>query len=98
MEEGVKKWIQEQQDKYHKVPGVEYDVNVRWEKGIPHHPRSISLYKKIAQLDFIFADDHFRWRSGGDGNNGECLMYLMDIIFEEKDKMVQFSIDDAGAW
>lgn len=71
---------------YPKVDGVEYDINKRWEEGIEHHPKSIELYKKIANIDFVFCGDYFCWKSGGDGDNGEALMYLLDIHFEEEDK------------
>ena len=72
--------------KYEKVEGVEYDINKRWEEGWPHHPKSVALYKKIEDLDWEFQDDCFCWKSGGDGDNGENLMYLLDIIFDEEDK------------
>lgn len=85
MEASAGKWLQEQQDKYKRVEGVEYNINARWEQGVPHHPKSVDLYKKIAELDFLFLSDFFRFKSGGDGDSGEFLMYLMDIAFEEQD-------------
>jgi hypothetical protein len=65
---------------------IETDVNIRWEKGIPHHPESEKLMKAIADIDFVLCDDYFCWKTGGDGDNGETLMYEMDIYFEAKDK------------
>ncbi len=73
------------QDTYDKKPGVEYDINKRWENGVPHHPKSIALMKRISDTDWIWNDDHFCWKTGGDGDNGESLMYLLDIIFDEND-------------
>lgn len=70
---------------YVKIPGVEYDINTRWEQGIPHHPKSIELFESIQDIDYVFGDDSFHWKSGGDGDNGEQLMYLMDIHFDELD-------------
>ncbi len=64
---------------------VEYNIEKRWEEGVDHHPESIELYKRIAHLDFKHNSDSFCWKSGGDGDNGESLMYLLDIIFEEND-------------
>ena len=61
---------------------VEYDINKRWEEGIDHHPSSVALYKAIAKIDFDSGGDYFQWSSGGDGDNGEHLMYEMDIYFE----------------
>lgn len=51
-----------------------------------HHPESIALMEALATLDFIFMDDYFCWKMGGDGDNGEQMMYLMDIYFEARDK------------
>ena len=68
-----------------KVDGVEYDINKRWENGTDHHPKSMVLFKHIADLDFALSGDYFCWKSGGDGDNGEMLMYLLDIHFEELD-------------
>jgi hypothetical protein len=62
---------------------IETDIGKRWEQDIPHHPLSIKLYDRIAQLDFENGDS-FGFKSGGDGDNGETLMYLMDIYFEER--------------
>lgn len=73
--------------RYNKIPGIEYDLNARWEKGIPHHKSSMELMEKIMAIDFVFGDDFFSWKVGGDGDNGEFLMYAMDIFFEEKDKL-----------
>lgn len=61
---------------------VEKDINKRWEKGIPHHPKSVDLLKSLAKIDFNYCDDYFGWKMGGDGDNGEMLMYQLDIYFE----------------
>lgn len=57
----------------------------RWEEGIEHDPRSELLYKRLAELDYEHGD-LFCFKSGGDGDNGESLMYLLDIYFEELDR------------
>ena len=57
----------------------------RWENGIEHDPRSVALYRSIAEIDFSENGDYFCWKSGGDGDNGEALMYLLDIHFERGD-------------
>ncbi|QOS99984.1 hypothetical protein JNUCC42_04305 [Brevibacterium sp. JNUCC-42] len=61
------------------------DPNKRWELGLDHHPKSIKLYRHIDKVDFEHGD-YFYWKSGGDGDNGEQLMYLMDSFFELEDK------------
>jgi len=66
-------------------PDVETDMDKRWEEDIPHHPRSEELMRKIAGVDYYFNNDTFCWKQGGDGDNGEELMYLLDIIFEQED-------------
>lgn len=60
---------------------IQVTIRQRWEQGIPHDPRSVELYRAIAQIDFEENDDHFCWKSGGDGDNGEALMYLLDVYF-----------------
>lgn len=57
-------------------------INQRWEKGIPHNPQSVAIFKAIAKIDFEECDDFFGFKSGGDGDNGEHLMYLMDEWFD----------------
>jgi len=57
-----------------------------WEAGTPHDPRSEAIYKGIAKIDFEECSDSFGFKSGGDGDNGETLMYLLDLYFEDEDK------------
>lgn len=61
---------------------VNYNINYRWENEIPHNPKSIKLFKQLRKVD-TDNGDYFDWRCGGDGDNGEQLMYALDIIFEE---------------
>ena len=65
--------------------GIEYDVNKRWEEGIPHHPKSKALLKRVNELDWALLEGSLDLRVGGDGDTGETLMYLLDIYFEEED-------------
>lgn len=62
-----------------------YTLGERWEKGIIHHPKTIALYRHIENLDFANGD-LFCFKSGGDGDNGEYLMYLMDDYFYREDE------------
>jgi hypothetical protein len=87
MEKSIMEWTLDRlQDAYKKIDGVEYDLNKRWEEGIPHHPKSIELFNKIQEVDFIWNNDFFCWKYGGDGDNGEIFMYVLDVIFEEEEK------------
>ncbi len=64
---------------------VETNINKRWEQGLNHHPKSIQMMEAMMDIDFRFGNDYFCWKRGGDGDNGETLMYEMDIYFEQCD-------------
>ena len=64
---------------------IEIGVGERWERGIRHDPRSIAAYRDIADIDFHQCGDFFGFKSGGDGDNGEHLMYLLDMHFARLD-------------
>ncbi len=64
---------------------VETNIDKRREQGIDHHPKSKEIFKAIENNDLKYGDDYFCWKSGGDGDNGEHLMYLLDIYFEQQD-------------
>jgi hypothetical protein len=57
----------------------------RWENGISHHPMSKKLMEFLVKHDFQDYNDYFGWKIGGDGDNGETLMYQMDAFFELTD-------------
>lgn len=63
------------------IHGIICDPNVRWEKGMQHGTASKRLYESIAQIDYDNGDTHC-FKKGGDSDNGEALMYLLDIHFE----------------
>lgn len=65
---------------------IEMDSNVRWENGMDHHPMSKRLMNFLSHYDFAFQEDAFCWKIGGDGDNGELLMYELDVFFEILDK------------
>lgn len=60
-------------------------ITQRWEQGVPHDPRSVEIYKAIEKIDFEECGDSFCFKSGGDGDNGETLMYLLDMHFADQD-------------
>lgn len=64
---------------------VETNLTVRWEKGYPHHPRSVEFYRLISEADQKYGNDYFCWKDGGDGDNGEHLMFSLDVLFELED-------------
>jgi hypothetical protein len=59
------------------------DVERRWEAGIEHHPFSVKLMAHMKKMDVSNSAD---LRTGGDGDLGETLMYLMDSFFEKFEK------------
>ena len=60
----------------------------RWGEGVSHHPMSKRLVAFIAEHDFHDYGDYFCWKYGGDGDNGETLMFEMDAFFEMLDKKI----------
>ena len=58
----------------------------RWGEGIEHHPMSERVVRFISEHDFNDYGMYFDWRVGGDGDNGESLMYQLDAFFEMLDK------------
>lgn len=48
-----------------------------------HNQKSKEIYDFISKLDLEHGD-MFCFKSGGDGDNGECLMDLLDIYFLDK--------------
>ncbi len=57
----------------------------RWDEGRDHHPESERLVKFLAEHDSKDYDGYFDWNIGGDGDNGETLMFQMDTYFEMKE-------------
>lgn len=70
-----------------KSKGIETDTNIRWENGIEHHSKSIDTYELLETADWVFGGDYFCWKVGGDGDNGECLLFSLDVMFELLDKL-----------
>lgn len=66
--------------------GIETNIEKRWEKGIPHHPNSIKIVKAMSVLDYELGGDSLDIKIGGDGDNGEAMMFLLDLYFEAEDK------------
>jgi len=79
--------IREQAEKdYNRAKELNLTNIDRWGNGIDHHPMSERLCRFIEKHDFNDYNDCFGWNFGGDGDNGETLMYQMDAFFEMLDK------------
>ena len=70
-------------------------IDKRWEQNIEHDPRSTEIFDFLAEYDFKFCSDYFCWKKGGDGDNGEILMYELDEYFANKDIAIEESEDGA---
>jgi len=58
------------------------DPEWRWENEIDHNPKTLEVMKYLKKLDRGNEYDHLL-KSGGDGDPGETLMYLLDCYFEK---------------
>ena len=65
---------------------IEINTDNRWESGEDHHPMSHRIAEFIENVDtengYVFD-----WKFGGDGDNGEELMYQLDVFFDFLDKL-----------
>ena len=57
-------------------------IKDRWSDGVSHEPGAIGLVRLIADMDFEHFNDYFEWKTGGDGDNGETLAYIIDALIE----------------
>jgi hypothetical protein len=67
---------------YEKAKELKLLFKNRWEENIEHHHMSKRLFEFLKEHDIKDYDDGFCWKSGGDADNGETLMYQMDAFFE----------------
>lgn len=68
------------------VLGIETCMNARWENGVEHHPESEKIIRALRDLDGKLLNYALDISVGGDGDNGETMMYLLDVYFEAQDK------------
>ena len=60
--------------------GVETNLDAR--ASLDHQPKSIEIAKVIRALDWVYGNDALDLKFGGDGDNGEHLLMLLDIAIE----------------
>lgn len=68
---------------YDKAKSLGLTDKDRWGEGLPHHLMSERLMAFLKAHDEKDYGRVFDWRTGGDGDNGETLMYQMDAFFEK---------------
>ena len=71
-----------------KGPKIDPQWDQRWVDGIEHHPKSEELMEHMQAVD-MQEGLPFDLSTGGDGDNGETLMYLMDSYFEKQDAILK---------
>ena len=71
---------------YKKAKDLGLTSRDRWGEGIKHHPMSERIVAFLAEHDLHDYGDYFCWKSGGDGDNGETLMFQLDAFFELLDQ------------
>ena len=49
------------------------------------HPRSLQLFQFLKDIDYNEYGDYFKWKHGGEGDNGNVLMDQLDSFFETVD-------------
>lgn len=59
------------------------ELDRRWSAGEPHDPRSTALFETLREID---VDEELAWECGGDGDNGETLMWQLDVHFWMQDR------------
>ena len=62
--------------------GIDYDLTAKWERGGERSEEAEKLAREIADLDWLLYGDALGLDFGGDGDNGEFLIDLINILFE----------------
>jgi len=64
-----------------------FDIGKRWENDIEHHSESVKLMNELKEVDEMNNNAAGDMTDiGGDGDLGETLMYLLDVVFEMRDR------------
>jgi hypothetical protein len=74
------------------VQGIVVDIGKRWEDGTDHHPEAEQIIRDMDRIDWAFNNGSTDIRTGGDGDYGEQLLYLLSIVLEARDKGL--TVDD----
>lgn len=66
--------------------GIDIDLVARWERGEPRLEEAEKIAQEIADLDWLLYDNVFDFDFGGDGDSGELLIDLIDVLFRLQNK------------
>jgi len=58
----------------------------RWSEGVSHHPEVVKLIENAHEISCEYFEDYDTFSHGGDGDIGETIMYVLDLLFELRDK------------
>lgn len=61
--------------------GLNFDFGKWWELGLEHDQEAEELARLIGAIDYVYGGDAFCFKFGGDGDNGEWLIYLIEAAF-----------------
>lgn len=64
---------------------TELDISKRWMEGRKHHSKTDAIVGLINDIDWKLGGDVLGLNFGGDGDNGEHLAYILDIIYDAED-------------
>jgi len=67
------------------LPKSQFNPDKRWEEGTEHHPKALELMEFLMDYDYKEMGDSLGWKIGGDGDNGENLLYALSVYFEYLD-------------
>ena len=59
---------------------IDFDLTARWERGEERFDEAVQMAKDIADLDWLLSDNILELDFGGDGDNGEILIDLIDAL------------------
>ena len=79
--EAWKKEMEKKREEYRKVNNLPKIDDFGFVK--KHNPKSEEIYNFISEVDFANGD-FFCFKKGGDGDNGEILMDLLDCYFNKE--------------
>ena len=63
--------------------GIDYDLNAKWERGEERSDEAEQMARELADLDWLLYGNTLDFDFGGDGDSGEFLIDLIDVLLRE---------------
>jgi hypothetical protein len=67
------------------LPERQFSAERRYDDGAEHHTKAVKLMEFLMDYDYQEMGDSLGWEVGGDGDNGESLLYALSVYFEYLD-------------